>query len=513
MRRPERKPAPRKSTRARAGRRLVLLVAAGAALSVAVWVHQTRGDHGQQIPAVPASAGSVQTVAQRLQDARQKAAKSGAPADLEEFARLLHANGYLREAEACWRLLASLTPDNPQIWHFLADVRRIAGDNEEARRLLQEVVRLEPDYAPALLHLGNIALKRGDTETAQQLFSRRAKLLPNDPHALLGLVRIEQQRGRDTAAAALAARLARQHPQFSPGVNLHAEYLAQQGDVAGARWQRWLGREAGRFREADDPWIDGLSAWCFDPKRLGVLGTIAFQTGRLTEAKPLLERAIALAPSDASGYERLGDLALQGGDPAGAVRVLAEGVRRASPGVPASLWIALAEAHRVAGDPAAALRVADDGLAALPGTPEIQGARGVALLDLNRASEALIAFDRAREGLPFDAELHFNRALALLHAERTEDAIAALTQALQIQPTFPKALGLLAEVEMSRDNLDAAEPHLRALYESYPGLEEPKRLLREWHLQKARLALQRGDATDAQRHRDTAQKWAAELAR
>jgi HemY protein len=492
---------------------VVLLLAAGAALALAVWGHENRGDRGKQIPAIPVAAGSVATVAERLSEARQRAVRTGKPADLAEFARLLHANGYLREAEACWRLLTELTPDDAQVWHSLADLRRIAGDNEEAARLLREVLRLRPDYTPALLHLGNLALKRGDLDTAERDFSRRATLLPDDPHALLGLVRIEQQRGREAAAAALAAKLAQQHPRFSPGVNLHAEYLAQQGDVVGARWQRWLGREAGRFREAEDPWIDGLSAWCFDPKRLGVLGTIAFQTGRPAEAKPLLERAIALAPSAASGYERLGDLALQGGDPVGAVRVLSDGVRRAAPEVPASLWIALAEAHRVAGDPAAALRVAEEGLAALPSTPEIHAARGVALLDLDRASEALVAFDRAREGLPFDAELHFNRALALLHAERTEDAIASLSQALQVQPTFPKALGLLAEVEMSRDNLDAAEPHLRALYDSYPGMQEPKHLLREWHLQKARVALRRGDGAEAQRHREAAQAWAAELAR
>ena len=69
-------------------------------------------------------------------------------------------------------------------------------------------------------------------------------------------------------------------PEFSPGHNLYAELLIAEGDKTAASKHRWLGRETGRFREADDPWLDELVAWCFNYQQLCVRGTMDLQNKR-----------------------------------------------------------------------------------------------------------------------------------------------------------------------------------------------------------------------------------------
>jgi tetratricopeptide (TPR) repeat protein len=68
--------------------------------------------------------------------------------------------------------------------------------------------------------------------------------------------------------------------------------------------------------------------------------------------------------------------------------------------------------------------------------------KGTALIQLDRASEAVAAFDRAIELDPNLAEAWNNRGAALWQVRRFEEALASVERAIQIQPNYADALGL-----------------------------------------------------------------------
>jgi tetratricopeptide (TPR) repeat protein len=92
----------------------------------------------------------------------------------------------------------------------VADQHRRLGQCEHARPLYQEVLRQEPDNAPAVLGLGVCAFERGDLEEAIDRFERAITLDGSDPTAPfdLSLVHFElYQFGRARDALAKSQRL------------------------------------------------------------------------------------------------------------------------------------------------------------------------------------------------------------------------------------------------------------------------------------------------------------------
>jgi HemY protein len=427
--------------------------------------------------------------------------RSTALAGVIELGRLYHANGYRAEAEACWRVLHREQPREARWTHALADLRRTAGDSAAYSAWLTQTVTLAPDYSPAWLQLAGLAFKAGQLDPAERHYRRRLVLVPGDPHAQLGLVRVAQASGSADEARRLLEQVVRDDPKFSPGQNLYAELLAAAGDAAGARQHRWLGREAGRFREAEDPWLDELHAWCHDFDGLCLLATVAFQTDQADRAKSLLERAVRLAPDHPVGYELLGSLYRKTGDAARARDTLEAGLRAARAVQPSpSFYVALGETYGDLRQPVEALRIADMGLAQGGEPLELHDARGLALAALDRHDEAIAAFRVVLARLPNDANSHYNLGLSLLARGQPAEAQAAFKRCLIQQPTSLKALSVLGRWELQAGRLAAAGEYLQPLYESHPGVPAVRQVLASWHLASGALAEKKNSGAAAEHH-------------
>ena len=92
--------------------------------------------------------------------------------------------------------------------------------------------------------------------------------------------------------------------------------LTAAGDAERAAQERLLGVDSGRFREAEDPWLDELIAWCFDYGQLCVRGTVDSLTNHGDRGKSLFERAIEIRPAALTAYELLGNSYLDLNEPA-----------------------------------------------------------------------------------------------------------------------------------------------------------------------------------------------------
>jgi HemY protein len=367
--------------------------------------------------------------------------------------------------------------------------------------LLENVTRLAPRYAPAWLRLADLRFKQGQTAAAARAYRERLALLPRDPYARLGLARVDWQEGRRPEARGELEQIAVDAPQFAPAQNLLAELLTAEGDEAGAKRARRRGRDAGRFREAEDPWLDELADWCFDYDRLCIRGTIENQTKHGDRGRALFERAIRLRPAALPAYELLGGMYLEINDGAKARAVFERALADATAATPsAHVYVNLSRAHRLLRQPAEAVRVCREGLARLGDAPELYDALGSALLELGEREQAIAALRRALAGPSVAASANYSLAVALIAGGQLDDAMAALHRALAAEPAYPPALSLLAQVEIDSGHWLDALKYLRPLYESHPELPEARAKMADYYLHAGAAAEQAKNFAEAEQH-------------
>jgi HemY protein len=450
------------------------------------------------LPAPPV-AGVNATLADLLAAAQRDAA-GGDLGAVAELGRLYHANEFRPEAEACWRLLIREQPGEPRWPYNLADLRRMAGDLPAVEEQLRRTVAADPSAANAWLQLAEMQFKAGRIEEAGADYQRRLALRPGDPYAQLGLARIAQLQGRRDETLGRLERLLAAHPKFSAAQNLYAELQAAAGREDLADLHRWLGREAGRFREADDPWMDELNARCHDPRRLCHLGVIAYQTNQGDRGRARFERAIALAPDHPLAYQLLGELLLEQGLAQTAWEQLDRGIAQARAARPSALhFLRLSEAARVLNRPDLVRRALADGLRLHPDAPELLNAQGNQLKADGRTSEAEASYRQALRLNPAFVEADFALAVLLLETDRPAAAVAALRHALAMKPTFPKALLLLARLEMDVGRMEEAGRYLLPLLKANPGDDGIRQIVASWRLQAGQAA-ERMSAAAAEQH-------------
>lgn len=454
------------------------------------------------LPARVDLTGKPASFASLLSKAEAMTKERGDPlAGVVELGRLYHANGYVAEADACWKLMRSERPSEAMWCYYLADLRRTESDYPEMTTYLEQTTKLAPDYSPAWLKLAELQFKEGEIELAERNYQKRLSLLPGDIYARLGLIRIALQGGQRDEARSQLEELVKDAPDFSTAHNLLAELLGSDGNSAGADRQRFLGTQATRFREADDPWLDQLNAWCYDFSRLCILGAIEFQTAHGDKAQSFYQRAIAAKPDDPSGYELLGELYLKLNEPSLARDMLEGGLRRSAGSKPAiTYYVNLSHAYRELKQPAEAVRVVGLGMAEYSDAFELYDSLGTALGDLGKHEEAVEALHKAISLNPNDANSNYNLAVALLAVRRLDEAVVALNRSLTLKPTFPPSLLLLGRIEMDSGRWESAEKYLKPVYESHPDFPDARPLMATWHLAAGRAAEEKKDFAAAERH-------------
>jgi len=485
---------------------VIALVIACAAIATAGtwWWHEPNLVKRVQsgLPVQPALTGKPAVLVEQLAKAQAGTTSSkDALASVVELGRLYHINGFNREAAACWNLLQSEQPNVARWCYYLADLQRSASDYAAMESLLLKTTHLAPDYAPAWLLLASLQFKTGQLDAATRNYQKRLQLVPGDPYARLWLARIALQGGRQTEARELIEKLVNDSPDFSSGHNLYAEMLSAAGDATGAQHQRWLGRETGRYREADDPWLEELKDWCYDYEQLCAFGTLAYQIGQHDRARSYFERAIRIRPEAPAGYDLLGALYLKQHEPAKARDTLEQSapfLKNSKPSL--EHYLSLSQAYRDLKQKEDAVRVVREGLRQLGPNLDLYSSLGTALGDLGQSGEALAAFQQALALNPNHTETNFNLGLLLLNLGRQDEAITALKRSLILQPTFPNALTLLGRVELDAGRWEAAEVYLRPVIESHPEITEARQLMAHWYFRTGSAAEAKKDAVTAERY-------------
>ncbi|MBS0432312.1 MAG: tetratricopeptide repeat protein [Proteobacteria bacterium] len=409
----------------------------------------------------------------------------------------LHRAGRLSEAEAGYRELLGIDPDDAEVLHLLGIVRGQRGDAAEGVALVERAIDRDPQRAVFRYTLGEMQLHAGHLDSAEKAYLRAKELNPNLTNAHTGLGQIAFLRGQLEDAES-HFRIALRADEND------AQSLAGLGNIAFTRNEltkasRYLA-EAAKLA-ANDALIQGS------------LANVMLAMNTPDFAVRAANNALALKPDYAMAWNILGNALLQKGDAQGAgaafEALLAQGEQLAAAHLGLGDIARLQQRHEDAiaqyeqalrNDPdlhLAAIRRADslarsgraaeaisglvDRAARYPQAGYPRVAVATLLGQQGRHAEALPWWREASPLLPDDANAQAGFALAL---ERAGEYEAALQQVRRIPPGGGQSPGLAmlrARGALRNDDASEALQALQALEESQ-WQELPALSRRRWKL-------------------------------
>jgi predicted O-linked N-acetylglucosamine transferase (SPINDLY family) len=327
-----------------------------------------------------------------------------------------HQAGHWQAAEAIYRQIIAVEPDNAPAWHLLGLVAHHVGRHQIAVEYIGRAIGLNGTEAPFHNNLGGAYCALGRTAEAVACYRRAVELQPDYAEAHYNLGAVCKGQGKLDEAVVCYRRALELKPQFVEAHNNLAATLADQGkpDEAVACYRRVLELKP-----------DDVEA-CFN------LAVILNDQGKAAEALACYRRAIALRPGFAEAHYNLGAALKDRGQLEEAVACY----RRA--------------------------------VALKPDFAEAHNNLGVALKAQGKLDEALACYRRAVELKPANASAHNNLGNVLASQKRFDEAAACYRRALELQPGFAEAHYTLGNLLKDQGKLDEAVACYRRALELKP---------------------------------------------
>ncbi len=403
----------------------------------------------------------------------------------KERAHALREAGRLHEAvEEYERVLAGGVEDDDALWGATDAYARLE-EPAAALRLLDVLLRREPEQPTFLRRKGQLLLRLGRREEALKVLREAVRGAERDPQAHFEVAEALRAGGAYPDAIGYYQQGLALDPRARHGRLALAETLLLAGkytDVLGivdpllkedpndlaawkARADAW--RALGRPNEV----LYSLEAiLLLDPESgpaLLEMYRLRRERGEAKAAYEVLDRLLRTgAPEgeEATLHLELGDLASEVGQPE-AANAAYERAAALDPAMRVEIAIRRARLRLSAGRPDLALEVLDAALA--PTTPPTSPSVAALLLraellgSLERPVEARSAYEEIRRREPKSPTAAAGIARSMLAEGRPADAVAFLTEALPALPPEEPPFLLLAEAEGALGHLDKADAALR----------------------------------------------------
>jgi len=277
---------------------------------------------------------------------------------------------------------------NTQVSDLFVQSRQFtqSGQLEEAARIYNQILALEPDNPVAHVELGMIALKRGQQELAIDCFSKAIEIDPNQPdsHNILG---IALSKAGDLPAGAHC---------FRQAIELGAGNALVHSNL-GSNY-----KDQGKWVEAVACYRKAIS---LDPQYLGAyvnLGELLRHHGELDAAAEIYRQALSIDPDLVKIQSGLASTLHD-------MRNYHEA---------ATIFKKIAANH--------------------PDFPGVHNDLGVALMNIGNFGEAIASFKTAIVKTPNFAFAHNNLGGALMAQNELDAGIVCFRKALQIDPNYSR---------------------------------------------------------------------------
>ncbi|WP_035061330.1 tetratricopeptide repeat protein [Andreprevotia chitinilytica] len=140
-----------------------------------------------------------------------------------------HIAGDLTQAEATYRQILTVEPEQPVALHFLGVLLHQQGRSDEGIALVEQSITLCPDRAHWLNDLGNIQVALGDFEAAVDVFIRSLELKVDDPLTWNNLGATLKSLGKAEDAAVAFQNAIALDDQFADALDQYGQLLSEQG--------------------------------------------------------------------------------------------------------------------------------------------------------------------------------------------------------------------------------------------------------------------------------------------
>jgi len=288
----------------------------------------------------------------------------------------------------------AVTEHNDLVHNNLAVALLEAGKTAEARKHIDEALRINPRHVNAHNNLGSILRQEGDLEGAIRAFEETLKLSPEHSRAHGNLGRIRYEQGRMSEALAHLQQAVRIEPDF---IAAH-QALAIVLDALGRHHESVPHHQIALEHSPDDPVIHNN------------LGNALHNLGELKAAIAHFETSVRLDPDDAGPRNNLAVALRDAGRLEEAVQQFREALKR---------------------DPRNSMALNN---------------LGIALFMQRKLDEAHAAFQQSLAIEPDYPLVHANLGILALERGERDEAIRHLEEAIRLDPGFAGARQLLDQI-------------------------------------------------------------------
>lgn len=342
----------------------------------------------------------------------------------------LHQAGRLTEAEPVYGQVLQAQPRHFDSLHLLGVIRYQRGEYQEAVRLIEAALKINPNAAVAHNNLGNALKDLGRPTEALASYDRSIELKPDYADAFYNRGNLLRALARADDAVASYDRAVALRPDYAEAFNNRGSALKDLGRFADA---------LASFDLAVALRPDHAEAWY---NRANAL----VELKRYEDALASCERSLVLRPGLVEAHNNR----------ANALKHLRR-FEEALAGYERTLALRpeYADAINNRANVLKELKRFDDALADYDRTIALQPDhvealfnRGVVLNELKRHAEAVASFDQAIAIDPEHAESFFSRGSALLALRRLDEAADSFGRALAIDPELDHLKGIYLHARM-----------------------------------------------------------------
>lgn len=369
------------------------------------------------------------------------------PAVSQEFQRAvaLHRAGQIEEAARLYDAVLRIDPRHADALHLRGVAAHQQSQHAEGVEFIRRAIALSGRQAAYYSNLGAAYRALGLANEAVSSLRRATMLAPDQPEFQFNLANALRQAGEFDEAIRV----------FQRAISIRPDYAEAFNNLG------TLFRERGRVNEATAYFERAIQ---IDPRRVDALLNLADvrrTDGRCDEAAKYCRRALEMDPKSAAAYNVLGLINQQSGRLDDAVRAY----RRA------------ADLH--------------------PRNLDVLNNLAVALVDMQRSEEAIAIVNEALALLPTSLELRLTFATALKSAGRIDEAADCLTTILRDHGNHATAWNNLGNVQKELGQIDKAIQSYRCAIVAAPESIEA-------HNNIAALLHNEGDCATAQAHYEVA---------
>lgn len=361
------------------------------------------------------------------------------------YIRALSASQQTELAIAKTQSALAAAPDNSTLHDTLGSLEAQRKDWDDAASQFKEAVRLDPNFAEAILHLGLALIMQQKTSEAVQELTAAAELSPQSALVQVEFGKALIANGENAKAVSVLQRVLRLDPSSRD-----------------AKYQLALAFQAsGQERQAIPFFQDVVAADPHNAPALTNLGVALVQTGKSKDAIPLYQRALKETPADPLVHQDLGVAYLQESDLDDAVGEFRTGLQLAP------------EVYELHYDLGLALKLKDDIAAAAselelaarlnPSSPDPPYTLGILDMQKGRFDDAVEELKIALKLRPENGDGWATLGSVYKQENKLAEAIDALQKAIELMPNQPgphiTLAGILAQ---QGQNLEAASERKKA---------------------------------------------------